>query len=346
MFKRVRKRLVAGVVAAVALTSGAVVATAPDAAAAGTTEYVYSAAMGRNVPVRIISGGGGAAKPTLYLLDGLRAPANNSGWLINTNVDSFMVGKGVNVAIPFGGGGSFYTDWQRTDPKLGKNKWETFLTRELPGYMKRKYNSDNRRNAVAGLSMSGTAALNLASRHPSFYKAVASYSGYPTVTMPGFNQGIQVSVMEMGGDPTNMWGIAPFGTWTANDPFLTANNLAGHYVYVSSGSGVGNRNAALVPGSANFDALRLLYEAMKTQRPLLAQLDERMQVYDQCATRALEAGRCLQGVAEDAPAVEREQLAKVLKDEEAALVRSRDELRKTKEHYERNLRGMGQALGH
>ena len=100
MFKRVRKRLVAGVVAAVALTSGAVVATAPDAAAAGTTEYVYSAAMGRNVPVRIISGGGGAAKPTLYLLDGLRAPANNSGWLINTNVDSFMVGKGVNVAIP------------------------------------------------------------------------------------------------------------------------------------------------------------------------------------------------------------------------------------------------------
>ena len=65
---------------------------------------------------------------------------------------------------------------------------ETFLTRELPGYMKRKYNSDNRRSGVAGLSMSGTAALNLASRHPGFYKAVASYSGYPTVTMPGFNR--------------------------------------------------------------------------------------------------------------------------------------------------------------
>ena len=36
-------------------------------------------------------------------------------------------------------------------------------------------------------------------------------------------------------------GIAPFGAWTANDPFLTANNLAGKYVYVSSGSGVGNQ---------------------------------------------------------------------------------------------------------
>ena len=62
--------------------------------------------------------------------------------------------------------------------------------------------------------------------------------------------------MEMGGNPINMWGIAPFGAWTANDPFLTANNLAGKYVYVSSGSGVGNRNAALVPGSANFDAVK------------------------------------------------------------------------------------------
>lgn len=74
MFKRVRKRLVAGIARRGHSTSGAVVATAPEATAAGTAEYVYSASMGRNVPVRIISGGGGAAKPTLYLLDGLRAP--------------------------------------------------------------------------------------------------------------------------------------------------------------------------------------------------------------------------------------------------------------------------------
>ena len=41
--------------------------------------------------------------------------------------------------------------------------------------------------AIGGLSMSGTSALNLASRHPEFYKSVASYSGYPTVAMPGLN---------------------------------------------------------------------------------------------------------------------------------------------------------------
>ena len=257
MFTRARKRLVAGAVALAAIASGGAVVASPTAHAAGTTESVYSAAMGRSIPVRIIDGGGSGAKPTLYLLDGLRAPNNNSGWLINTNVDDFMVGKGTNVAIPFGGGGSFYADWEQRDPKLGVQKWETFLTRELPAYMKRKHNSDNRRNGIAGLSMSGTSALNLASKHPGFYKAVASYSGYPTVTMPGFNQGIQASVIEMGGNPVNMWGVWPAGEWAAKDPFLTAGNLAGKRVYVSAGTGVGSRyDSTLTPGSAGFDPVK------------------------------------------------------------------------------------------
>lgn len=256
MLSSARKRLTAGVVAVAAAAAGTVVAVAPapEAQAAGQVEQVYSASMHRNIPVKIVQGSGGGPKPTLYMLDGLRAPNNTSGWLQNTKVDSWMVGKGTNVAIPFGGGGSFYTNWERRDPKLGLNKWETFLTKELPAYMKRKHNSDNRRNGIAGLSMSGTAALNLASRHPSFYKAVASFSGYPTVTMPGFGQGIQASVMEMGGNPVNMWGIWPAGEWAANDPFLTAGNLAGKRVYVSSGTGMGSKyDSSITPGSGNFN---------------------------------------------------------------------------------------------
>ncbi|MCF8608377.1 esterase family protein [Gordonia sp. HY442] len=256
MLSSARKRLTAGVLAVAAAAAGTLVAVtpAPEASAAGTVENVYSHAMHRSVPVKIVDGGGSRAKPTLYLLDGLRAPKNTSGWLQNTNADNFMAGKGTNVAIPFGGAGSFYTNWERRDPKLGLNKWETFLTKELPAYMKKRHNSDNRRNGIAGLSMSGTAALNLASRHPSFYKAVASYSGYPTVTMPGFGQGIQAAVMEMGGNPANMWGIWPAGQWAANDPFLTAGNLAGKRVYVSSGTGVGSKyDSSLTPGSPRFN---------------------------------------------------------------------------------------------
>ncbi|ALG86329.1 alpha/beta hydrolase [Gordonia phthalatica] len=252
MLKSVGKRLLVGVAAMATLASTAV-AVAPQAQAAGTTEYVYSASMHRKIPVRIIDAAGNN-NPTLYLLDGLRAPNNTSGWLQNTDVDRFMLGKRTNVAIPFGGGGSFYTNWERRDPKLGVQKWETFLTKELPAYMAKNHGSDNRRNGIAGLSMSGTAALNLASRHPGFYKAVASYSGYPTVTMPGFTQGIQQSVAVMGGNPTNMWGFYPAGEWFANDPFLSAGNLAGHYVYVSSGTGVGSKyDSSVTPGSGNFN---------------------------------------------------------------------------------------------
>lgn len=257
MLTRARKRLVAGLVALLAV-SGATLVAAPQASAANgcTVENVRSNAMHRTIPVCIISAGG-SNKPTLYLLDGLRAPNNNNGWLINTDVARWLNGKGANVAIPFGGAGSFYTDWEQRDPALGLNKWDTFLTRELPRYMAARHGSDNRRNGIAGLSMSGTSALNLASRHPGFYQAVASYSGYPTVTMPGFTQGIQVAVAQTGGNANNMWGVYPLGQWFQNDPFLSANNLAGHYVYLSSGTGLGSRyDSSVNPTSPNFNPVR------------------------------------------------------------------------------------------
>ncbi len=95
MLTRARKRLVAGLVALVAVSGATLVAAPPASAANGcNVEYVRSNAMNRTVPVCIVSAGGGGPKPTLYLLDGLRAPPNNnSGWLINTDVARYMAGK-------------------------------------------------------------------------------------------------------------------------------------------------------------------------------------------------------------------------------------------------------------
>ncbi|GAA1458846.1 alpha/beta hydrolase [Williamsia maris] len=236
---RLRTRLLAGVFAVVATTGLATVVTAGPAEARVATTQVYSAAMKRNIPVEIL-GAQRKGAPTLYLLDGLRAPNNDNGWLINTDVRRFFANKNVNVAMPFGGAGSFYTDWDRRDPVLGLNKWETFLTRELPNFMANRYNSSRTNNAIAGLSMSGTSALNLASRHPGMYRGVASYSGYPLTTEPGFAQGIQVAVGQVGGNPDNMWGVYPFGRWLENDPALRAAALRGKRVYVSAGTGGSN----------------------------------------------------------------------------------------------------------
>ncbi len=233
---RLRTRLLAGVVAVVATAGLTSVVAAGPAQARTANNYVYSAAMKRDIPVEII-GARRVGAPTLYLLDGLRAPNNDNGWLINTDVVKFFAKKNVNVVIPFGGAGSFYTDWERTDPVLGINKWETFLTRELPNYMAKKYRSSPTRNAIAGLSMSGTSALNLATRHPDMYRGVASYSGYPLTTEPGFAQGIQVAIADVGGNPINMWGVYPFGEWLQNDPALKASALRGKRVFISAGTG-------------------------------------------------------------------------------------------------------------
>lgn len=236
--RSLRTRLTAALMATAAVVGVAgVVSTAPAQARTATT-YVYSAAMNKTIPVQVLRAANRSeSAPTLYLLDGLRAPDNDNGWLINTDVVRYFSDKNVNVVIPFGGGGTFYQDWERRDPKLGVVKWDTFLTRELPGVLKSRFGSDGVRNAVAGLSMSGTSALILAAEHPRMFQGVASFSGYPTSSEPGYAQGIGVAVSQMGGDATNMWGVWPGGQWLAKDPSLNVAKLRGKRVYVSSALG-------------------------------------------------------------------------------------------------------------
>ncbi|MFZ2178583.1 MAG: alpha/beta hydrolase family protein [Rhodococcus sp. (in: high G+C Gram-positive bacteria)] len=250
------RALIVGLVAVLASGLASLVTGVGIAHADSTLISVYSPSMNKNIPVKVLRAAGDGPAPTLYLLDGLRAPDDNNGWLIETDVERFFAGKHVNVAIPFGGGGTFYSDWQRDDPKLGRVKWETFLTRELPPVMASQFGSDGVNNAIAGLSMSGTSALNLAVHRPDFYKAVASYSGYPTASSPGFAQGIQVSVREMGGNPLNMWGFWPSASWIRNDPMLNVSALRGKAVYISSGAGSPGDDPTVNPASDDFDPMK------------------------------------------------------------------------------------------
>ena len=97
---------------------------------------VPSPAMGTNIRIQFQSGG--ANSPAVYLLDGLRAQNDFSGWDINTPAFEWYVDSGLSVIMPVGGQSSFYSDWYK--PACGKAgcstyKWETFLTRELPGWL-------------------------------------------------------------------------------------------------------------------------------------------------------------------------------------------------------------------
>lgn len=178
----------------------------------------------------------GRTFPEVWALDGLRAQEEENGWTIATNIEQFYADKNVNVVLPVGGPSSFYTDWD--EPDNGTHyKWETFLTSELLPILTNQFRTNGHR-AVMGLSMGGTAAMNLAERHPELFNFVGSFSGYLDTTSPGMPSAIAYAVRDGGNfDAARMWGPLGSENWEAHDPKLHVENLRGKTVYVSAGNG-------------------------------------------------------------------------------------------------------------
>lgn len=174
--------------------------------------------------------------PEVWALDGLRARDDDSGWTIETNIEQFYADKNVNVILPVGGESSFYADWQQ--PNNGKNyQWETFLMEELIPILDNGFRSSKQR-AVFGLSMGGTAAMNLAQRNPGLFAFVGSFSGYLDTTSLGMPEAILAAQADAGGfDGRAMWGAPGSQDWIDHDPKLGVEALKGTKVYVSAGSG-------------------------------------------------------------------------------------------------------------
>ncbi|MBJ7339355.1 MAG: esterase family protein [Mycolicibacterium sp.] len=200
---------------------------------------VPSAAMGRNILVQFQGGGPHA----VYLLDGLRAQDDFSGWDINTPVFEWFHQSGLSLVMPVGGQSSFYSDWYQ--PAKGSNgtstyKWETFLTQELPAYLAANKGIAPTGNAVVGLSMSGGAALNLAAFYPTQFIFAASLSGFLNPSQGLWPTMIGFAMKDAGGyNATDMWGVSSDPAWRRNDPMvnlptLVANNTA---IWIYCGNG-------------------------------------------------------------------------------------------------------------
>ncbi|NKY87764.1 alpha/beta hydrolase [Nocardia veterana] len=221
---------------AVGAATAAADPVAPVAAQVGLN--VYSPAMDRFVPVRVLRPADTSSpRPTLYLLDGVEGGETGSGWLDRTDAAAFFADKNVNVVLVLAGRASYYTDWERDDPALGRNKWATFLTRELPPVIDATFGTTGR-NAIAGLSMSALSVLSLAVRAPGVYRAVGSYSGCAQTSDPVAQAYVAMMVARYGANPVNMWGPPADPEWAANDPTLHADSLRGTQVYVSTGTGL------------------------------------------------------------------------------------------------------------
>jgi diacylglycerol O-acyltransferase/trehalose O-mycolyltransferase len=230
---------------------------------------VYSTAMGRNIHVQFQAGGapaptsstggapaptsstGGAPAPTsgtgggkaLYLLDGLRAQDDYSGWDINTPAFEWFYQSGISVVMPVGGQSSFYTDWY--SPSSFNNqgytyKWETFLTSELPQWLAANKQISTTGNGVVGLSMSGGSALTLSAYHPNQFKYAGSLSGFLNPSAVFMQQAIRVAMLDAGSfNVDNMWGPPWDPAWKRNDPIKQVSRIVANgtrlWIYCAPG---------------------------------------------------------------------------------------------------------------
>jgi diacylglycerol O-acyltransferase/trehalose O-mycolyltransferase len=217
---------------------GVVGATA-TAGAAVEVLSVPSASMGRDITVQFQGGG----PKGVYLLDGLRAQDDRSGWDINTGAFSWFDGSGLSVVMPVGGMSSFYTDWYRPAVGNGRTqtyKWETFLTSELPAWLSANKGVSPTGNAVVGLSMSGSAALILAAYHPGQFVYAGALSGFLNLSAGFWPLLVGISMGDAGGfNAVDMWGPYGGSGWQRNDPTLQIGRLVanGTRIWVYSGNG-------------------------------------------------------------------------------------------------------------
>ncbi|MDR7172651.1 S-formylglutathione hydrolase FrmB [Nocardia kruczakiae] len=219
---------------------------------------VYSAAMRTVTRVQVIRAADpDRPAPTLYLLNGANGGISDGSWSDRTDIAEFFADKQVNVVVPFGGASSYFTDWRADDPVLGRQRWRTFLTKELPPIIDSGFGGTGV-NAIAGISMAGTSVFQLALAAPGLYKAVGSYSGCVRTSDPQGQLIVDAVVGNRMGNTVNMWGPPTDPAWAANDPYLHADRLRGTAIYVSTGTGL--------PGpldtfqGAHGDATQLAYQ--------------------------------------------------------------------------------------
>ncbi|MFF2553356.1 alpha/beta hydrolase [Nocardia sp. NPDC058058] len=199
---------------------------------------VDSPAMGRTVDVQVLLPAvRDSPRPTLYMLDGRSAAADANNWAVKGGALRFFADKNVNVVFTLGGPASYYTDWLHADPKLGTNRWETFLTRELPPLLDARFGGDGV-NGLTGVSMGAEAAMMLAVRHPELYRAVGAHSGCYAMSSDFGQAQARAVVGTFGGDPDNMFGPSDDPQWAAHDVLVHAEALRGKTIYLSSGSGL------------------------------------------------------------------------------------------------------------
>lgn len=200
-----------------------------------------SPSMNRTVPLVVVKAKS-PNSPTYYLLNGAGGGDQKAhDWVANTDALQYFLEQDVNLVIPMAGMFSYYIDWVQSPggqlAKKGEQKWETFLTKELPGPLER-YLGANGKRAISGMSMSATSSLLLAQHNQGFYDAVGSFSGCAETSTPMGYAFAGITVNRAGENPERMWGPLGSPSNLYQDALANAEKLRGTTLYISNGSGL------------------------------------------------------------------------------------------------------------
>lgn len=193
--------------------------------------------------------------PTLYLLNGADGGEGRANWISQSDiVEYYGENLNANIVIPMSGAFSYYTDWVNEYSAAGyKPMWETFLVKELPQTLEGELKSNGKR-AIAGMSMSATSSLNLASHNNGFYDSVGSFSGCASTTKglaPAF---IDITLNRGRTNTTEMWGGPRSKAALYNDALVNADKLVKQpNLYVSNSSGLVGKHDVLTSERVNGD---------------------------------------------------------------------------------------------
>src|SRR5699024_5747498 len=147
------------------------------------------------------------------------------------------------------------------------SKWETFLTKELKGYLPRQFGVSATNNSIAGISMGGTAAITFAAKHRDQFRQTLSFSSSLATTIPGHSTRMRLALLDPGVFNLNaMYGSMISPRRFANDPLNQIENLRGADVYISAGSGIPSPSDANYPWNLALSGAALEAVALGTTR--------------------------------------------------------------------------------
>ena len=167
--------------------------------------------------------------PVLYLLHGWGGDYQN--WSTLTNVAEYAEHLPIIIVMP-DAGDSWYVD----SATVPQDKFEQYIIKDVVGEVEHQWRAirASHRRAIAGLSMGGYAAVNLALKHPGMFKVAGSLSGALNAPLPELEQrtDLKPSLVQV-------FGATNSKTRTENDVYREAANADPQhtpYLYIDCGS--------------------------------------------------------------------------------------------------------------